>query len=722
MAGSFAVNISAKDSATGTLDSINKRMANVNREIARARKPFDQAAESYGKFLKLTGADRIASSLRNVSRAGFSAFQSAARIVEPLAAITGAASIAGMMRLALAWAQFGTQLGNTAVRAGLTSDQLQTLQNAGRLAGVSAQALTTGMTTLRDNMTNAVSGRAPQVVGMMQALGVSFRDASGHARATTTLLPELADKIAALRDPTLQAEAATALFGGAGEELLPFLRKGSAGIAEYNEKARKYGLVNADGVAKANRLREAQVGLQLAFEGLGNSVASRLAPVLSSLLDQMATWIATDAGDKVDQFASFLKSVDWAKIGSDISGIAHSVSGVVDALGGWMRVGEGLAAFFAITWLARMLAPIAAIAASLRGLPALAAGAAVKANVEMGKIKPGGNLLGKLGKLSTIAMVADAVLPIVDPDNKAGAWIHKNVPGAAFSDTEDTQGYLKALQDEKDRGDALPWYKRLYSPNNGLLNSFPTGGPNSNLANRGHAANSGVGVGQAGGPRGARPHASGEQWSADLAQLQSYGWSREQAAGMLGNTDQESGGNEKAVGDGGFAYGLQQWHQDRQDKFAGQFGHAMQSSTHAEQIQFMNWEMNNSEKAAGDQLRAQTTARGSAAAVRKYYERPADAYGNEDTWRGDKADSILTADNRRQSGAMPSAPARNLPDNAGTAASPGGGGIVPNGKVDIGLNIKGASPDMKVSAVQSGAGIEPLRVERSGVGSSPIMG
>ena len=78
-----------------------------------------------------------------------------------LAAITGAASIAGMVRLTTLWADFGSKLGFAAQRIGIASDQLQALQGAARLAGSSSEAMTNGMRTLGDNMVNAVGGRAP---------------------------------------------------------------------------------------------------------------------------------------------------------------------------------------------------------------------------------------------------------------------------------------------------------------------------------------------------------------------------------------------------------------------------------------------------------------------------------------------------------------------------------------------------------------------------------
>src|SRR5260363_90445 len=49
------------------------------------------------------------------------------------------------------------------------------------------------------------------------------------------------------------------------------------------------------------------------------------------------------------------------------------------------------------------------------------------------------------------------------------------------------------------------------------------------------------------------------------------GWTHKQAAGIVANLKIESGLNPKAVGDGGKAYGIAQWHPPRQAEFRRAF-------------------------------------------------------------------------------------------------------------------------------------------------------
>ena len=105
--------------------------------------------------------------------------------------------------------------------------------------------------------------------------------------------------------------------------------------------------------------------------------------------------------------------------------------------------------------------------------------------------------------------------------------------------------------------------------------------------------------------------------------FQSYGWSREQSAGIVANLNRESGMTANAVGDNGAAYGVAQWHADRQAKFKEWAGKDIHNSTLAEQLQFVDYELRHGEKKAGNLLGNARTPDEAARLVSHYYERPA---------------------------------------------------------------------------------------------------
>jgi hypothetical protein len=139
-----------------------------------------------------------------------------------------------------------------------------------------------------------------------------------------------------------------------------------------------------------------------------------------------------------------------------------------------------------------------------------------------------------------------------------------------------------------------------------------------------------------------------------IAFFMNKGYTREQAAGIVANLHAESRMNTGAVGDSGKAYGIAQWHPDRQAKFKEVFGREMKGSSLEQQMEFVAWELKNTEAGAGDKLRQAKTAREAGALVSKLYERPADMQG-EMARRGSYAEQILA-----QNAAVPGGSGKNV--------------------------------------------------------------
>jgi peptidoglycan hydrolase-like protein with peptidoglycan-binding domain len=108
----------------------------------------------------------------------------------------------------------------------------------------------------------------------------------------------------------------------------------------------------------------------------------------------------------------------------------------------------------------------------------------------------------------------------------------------------------------------------------------------------------------------------------------SKGWTTEQAAGIVGNLQAESGANLKtdAVGDAGQAYGIAQWHPPRQKDFNKTIGKDIRGSSLQDQLTFVDWELNNTERNAGKQLKTAKTAEEAAWIMDEYYERSTGAH------------------------------------------------------------------------------------------------
>lgn len=130
-----------------------------------------------------------------------------------------------------------------------------------------------------------------------------------------------------------------------------------------------------------------------------------------------------------------------------------------------------------------------------------------------------------------------------------------------------------------------------------------------------------------------------------LRYFQNKGFTPEQAAGIVGNLQAESGVklNPAAVGDGGKAWGIAQWHPARRaiwEKATGkQWRIDGTEPNFDEQIVFIMYELQRTESRAMKRLRATTSVEDAAIVFDKYYERSSGAHRQK---RVDLAQKLLS--------------------------------------------------------------------------------
>lgn len=321
----ISVSVTAVDNAT-------KIFQRVNANMERMQAPVKNLQRSFDRFSQLAGMNRLNEGFSRVRASATSTFRVMGQIAPVLGTITSAVTIAGMARLATSWANFGSNLQSTSQRLGMSVSGLQGWQNGARLAGVSAEVLTSSMTSLQDKIWNARGGRDPEFLANMNAMHIAINNADGSARKAEDVLGDLANRIQGIKNPAAQAKVAVAALGSAGEAMLPFLREGSAGMARYRQDVLKYGVMNEAGANAANRLRMAQTRMTMSVEGFGHSLAQSIEPVLTPIIENMARWIAVNRGwisqniaGYVQQFANYLKSIKWQQVSSGAQQVWNSV-------------------------------------------------------------------------------------------------------------------------------------------------------------------------------------------------------------------------------------------------------------------------------------------------------------------------------------------------------------------------------------------------------------
>jgi spore coat assembly protein SafA len=122
---------------------------------------------------------------------------------------------------------------------------------------------------------------------------------------------------------------------------------------------------------------------------------------------------------------------------------------------------------------------------------------------------------------------------------------------------------------------------------------------------------------------GATPSSTQGRINEAMGYFESQGWTRAQAAGIVGNLQAESGVDPtRGQNGGGPGYGLGQWEAPRQAAFKAWAGHDIHGSTFKEQLQFIQHELTTTEAGAGRALKGATNATDAATIVCNKYERP----------------------------------------------------------------------------------------------------
>lgn len=221
--------------------------------------------------------------------------------------------------------------------------------------------------------------------------------------------------------------------------------------------------------------------------------------------------------------------------------------------------------------------------------------------------------LGKVGKTLAVAGVA-----------VAGVSLLSNMSSSKVDQTSDKLGKTanKAVRTAEQRSESIKVSENSFSSQ---FASFI-----GNILRYGLFG--GV-LGTIGGAIGSMINGGGEDYSnlkpagdsAHAGQAMKFfmdqGWTKEQAAGIVGNLQQESHADldpnsKNSIG----MYGIAQWDTNRRNQFQKNYGKPIYGSSFEEQLNFIQWELTHSHKNAGSALKQAKDAKEAAMIVVDKYE------------------------------------------------------------------------------------------------------
>jgi len=422
VAQDFVIRIRADDAATATVNKIKDALSKITDPVDKAQKRVGQLGN-----VGQVGLSKLTKSLGGVERAASGVVDKIVEIIPGLTAIGGAASLAGLTALATKFGTFGFNLNKSSKLLGMNAQDLASWHVAAKRAGVSADQFDSAMSGSQMTIRAAAFGADPHAMMLLQKMGVQIqRNKDGTIDYYSTQM-RLMKAIEGQKSVEAQRDVAGTFGMGS---LLPMLQQGTYDT----DKARAFrkGLVpTAEEVERAAQFHRDINDLEDSVTGLGNSIGSRLIPILDPLVNGFAKWLDTHRAQIADQIATAVqKLADWvSKI--DWSSVAAKAKLLWDNLGGI----KGVAIAIAAIKFAGPIGGVANLIASLITLTSTTIPAAVTA-------------LGTLGVAGIAAWGALKVVKLAglpDVDNKQGIEDVRNGDWLAASTHLPAGDFMRAM-------------------------------------------------------------------------------------------------------------------------------------------------------------------------------------------------------------------------------------------------------------------------------------
>ncbi len=247
----------------------------------------------------------------------------------------GAAVVAPLVASTKVFAKMGDDLAKMSARTGFSVETLSELGFAADLSGASMEVLENGIRKMQRTLVDAATGMA-SAQDALAILGLTIADLDQLSPEQQFKL--IADRLAAIEDPTIKAAAAMELFGRSGTQLLPMLAGGAAGIEQLQEQARKLGLtISTEDAKAAERFSDI---LSIMWKVLKQGVfvvGSALVPVLTQTA-QWVTRVSVVAADWIKRNKELIVTIFQVAIGVVAAGVAlvtlgYAITGLAKVMG-----------------------------------------------------------------------------------------------------------------------------------------------------------------------------------------------------------------------------------------------------------------------------------------------------------------------------------------------------------------------------------------------------
>lgn len=323
-----------------------------------------------GAFVEVSLRDRLSQSLAGVKKKfeAFAKFSSKIGIGLFGAGATGAAAIGKLFGDAL---DRGNEFQTLAEKFGTTTEKVSALAYAFKTAGVPVEQFGDSLKDFSAKLSQAADGNDDT----FSRLGLSARELMNLP--LDEQFARIADAIAAVQNPADQSRMAMEIFGGAGEDLLPTLKKGRAGLAEMGVEASRVGEIMSGETAK--KAQDASRSIGTAWTSI-KSVALAVGEALldnTDVIKEVAGWvvnIAKTSREWVAENKEVVTTVAMVTAGVAAAGAALIALGVAGGVASAAMAGIATAVVIVkalVAAFAGLLGPVGLVTAGVAALIAL---------------------------------------------------------------------------------------------------------------------------------------------------------------------------------------------------------------------------------------------------------------------------------------------------------------------------------------------------------------
>jgi len=225
-------------------------------------------------------------------------------------AASAAAAAAGSVLFIKSAIDSADAAGILAGKLDISTESLSKLQYAAQLADVSQGALEGGLKKLAVTLNSALDPGS-KVAKVFDALGLSAKELIEIP--ADQQLGRIGDALNSVANANQRAAVAQMVFGKAGQELLPILAEGTAGIKKSGDELERFGgVISGDLAARAGEFNDNLDRIKTAAGGLGLSVADQLLGPLNDLSNQILE--LAQQKETAEGIASFIRGIGSAVV------------------------------------------------------------------------------------------------------------------------------------------------------------------------------------------------------------------------------------------------------------------------------------------------------------------------------------------------------------------------------------------------------------------------